>query len=276
MKSREPNADKELYRQLRRWSWEELWTKEVPRFNGASPVERLERVALIRAVGVVFSESGPQGQGNEVRTWLRSLLADPGGENPPLCHQCTSEVGSGSEEEADMLAMLRCTRNEREKKFLAGALEKIGGAETLVAVRGMLPETEQKALAAVARAAHPGMVRLDRMLEDFEGLKIHLRGRRGLEGVMRSEVEAQGKFRVLKVGGGLVSVEPRGPFRLADIYSLRCFGTAGFFLGSARADSLAGLMASPPSAKHFESLHGGNGALPVGFCLQRPPARRGA
>ena len=249
MKNREPNADKELYRQLRLRSWEELWTSEVPRFNGASAVERLERVALIRAVGVVFSESGSIGQGHEVRMWLRSLLADPAEKIRRYATNALPKVGSGSEEEADMLVLLRSTQSEREKKFLAGALEKIGGAETLVAVRGMLPQTEQKAMAAVARSESPGEVRLDRMLEDFDGVRIHLRGRRGLEGVMRAEVEAQGRFRVLDVSAGLVSVEPNGPFRLADVYALRCFGTAGFFLGSARADSLAGVMASPLAQK---------------------------
>ena len=53
--------------------------------------------------------------------------------------------------------------------------------------RGMLPQTEQKARAAVARSEDPGALRTDRMLDDFEGMRIHLRGRRGLEGVVRSD-----------------------------------------------------------------------------------------
>ncbi len=245
--NREPNADKELYRQLRRRSWEELWMKEVPLFNGALPVERLKRVALIRAVGVVFSESGSSGQGNEVRMWLRSLLEDPAEKIRRYAMNALPKVGAGHEEEGDMLALLRSTQNEREKKFLAGALEKIGGSETLAVVRGVLPQTEQKARAAVARSECPGAVRLDRMLEDFEGVRIHLRGRRGLEGVMRSEVESRGKFRVLEVGSGLVAMEPTAPFQLADVFALRCFGTAGFLLGP--DGSLAAVMTSPLARK---------------------------
>src|SRR5215213_3435933 len=71
------NRDKELYRQLRTLSWDKLWTGEVPRFNSASARERLERVAVIRAVGVVFAESGPREQLGDVKVWLRSLLKDP-------------------------------------------------------------------------------------------------------------------------------------------------------------------------------------------------------
>lgn len=230
-------------------SWEELWTGEVPRFNRASPVERLKRVALIRAVGVVFSESAPVDQGREVRAWLRSLLTDPAEKIRRYAMNALPKAGAGREEETGMLALLRSTQNEREKKFLAGALEKIGGAETLAVVRGVLPQTEQKARAAVARSESPGAVRMDRMLENIDGVRIHLRGRRGLEGVMRSEVEVQGKFRVLEMRDGLVAVEPKVPFLLADIYALRCFGTAGFFLGPARPDSLAGVMTSPLARK---------------------------
>jgi SAM-dependent methyltransferase len=207
----------------------------------------MERVAVIRAVGVVFSESGPREQGNAVRTWLRKLLADPAEKIRRYAMAALPKVGAGREEEADMLALLRSTENEREKKFLAGALEKFGGAETLSVARGVLPQTEQKARAAVARSESPGEVRLDRMLDGWEEVKIHLRGRRGLEGVVRAEVEevGRGKFRVLEVSEGLVVIAPVAPFSLADVYALRCFGTAGFLLGTARADSLAGIMTSP-------------------------------
>lgn len=249
IKNRKPSADKELYRRLRSRSWEELWAEEVPRFNTASPGERLERVALIRAVGVVFLESGSSGQGKEVRMWLRSLLEDPAEKIRRYAMNALPKVGAGREEEGEMLALLRSTQNDREKKFLAGALEKIGGSETLAVVRGVLPQTEQKARAAVARSECPGAVRLDRVLDDIAGVRIHLRGRRGLEGVMRSEVESQGKFRVLEARGGLVAVEPVGPFQLADVCALRCFGTAGFFLGSGRGGSLAAVLTSHMARK---------------------------
>ena len=53
---------KELYRQLRALSCAELWNTEVPRFNAASPRERIERVSVIRADSVVFSETGTPAQ----------------------------------------------------------------------------------------------------------------------------------------------------------------------------------------------------------------------
>ncbi|MEI6277838.1 MAG: methyltransferase [Verrucomicrobiae bacterium] len=241
------NADKELYRKLRALSWESLWAREVPRFDRATPEERAERVAVVRAVGVVFSESGPRDQENAVREWLRNLLADPGEKIRRYAMNALPKVGAGRQEESVMLALLQNTENEREKKFLTGALEKIGGAETLSVACGVLPQTEQKARAAVARSEDPGALRMDRMLDDFEGMRIHLRGRRGLESVVRSEVGdvGKGKFRVLDLRAGLVVIEPAAPFSLADIYAMRCFGTAGFFLGMARAKSLAGVMTSP-------------------------------
>src|SRR5208283_5015476 len=51
-----PNKAKELYSQLRALQWEQLWKEEAARFDRAGPGERLERAAVIRAVGVVFSE----------------------------------------------------------------------------------------------------------------------------------------------------------------------------------------------------------------------------
>ncbi|MEI6033232.1 MAG: methyltransferase [Verrucomicrobiae bacterium] len=245
MKSRERNPGKELYQQLRALPWGRLWMEEVPAFDRATPAERAQRVAVIRAVGVVFSESGPQDQGDTVRTWLRKLLADPDEKIRRYAMSALPKVGAGREEEAEMLALLQCSENEREIKFLSGALEKIGGAETLAAARGVLPQTEQKARAAVARSECPGTLRMDRMLDDFEGVRIHLRGRRGLEGTVRAEVEAGGLFRLLDIRAGLVAVEPAAPFSLADVYAMRCFGTAGFFLGAARADSLDRVIASP-------------------------------
>jgi uncharacterized protein (DUF2336 family) len=70
-------TDKELYRQLRVLSCEKLWNDEVALFDGSTPKERIERVAVIRAVGTVFSESGTAKQKAEVRSWLVRLLQDP-------------------------------------------------------------------------------------------------------------------------------------------------------------------------------------------------------
>ncbi|MCX6969634.1 MAG: methyltransferase [Verrucomicrobia bacterium] len=247
MKSEKQNAGKELYQQLRAMPWERLWGGEVPRFDRATQAERAERVAVIRAVGVVFSESGPRELGGEVRRWLRNLLNDPVEKVRRYAMNALPKVGAGRDEESELLALLKKTDIDREKKFLAGALDKIGGEQTLAVAQGLFPRTEQKARAAVARSESPGSIRMDQPLEDISGVRIHLRGRRGLEGMLREEVKAvaRGQFRVLDQSDGLVVIEPVAPFSLGDVYRMRCFGTAGFCLGTGRVGELADFMASP-------------------------------
>ena len=253
------NARKELYRQMRALPWERLWAEEVPEFDRATPEARMERVALIRAVGVVFLESGPPELGSQVRAWLRNLLDDPEETIRRYAMNALPKVGAGREEESELLGLLRKTDIGREKKFLADALDKIGGEQTLEALRGILPQTERKARAAVARSERGVGIRMDRVLENIEGVTICLRGRRGLEGMVRAEVEADRRFRVLDQSDGLVTVEPAAPFSLDDIYRLRCFGTAGFFLGTAPGpmDGLAELVASPLALRLFGAFTDG-------------------
>jgi len=249
MKRGEKNAGKELYQQLRALSWEQLWAEEVPRFDKASARERNERVALVRAVGVVFSESGDPAQKDAVISWLRGLLQDPCEKIRRYAMAALPKIGAGPGEEAELLALLRTTTAEREKKFLAQALEKIGGAATLETMRagnlGFLPQMEQKVKASVARSQSPSAIHMTGILSDFDGLRIHLRGRRGLEGMVRDEAEeyikAHGKFRIADVGSGLVALTPVAPFALADLYALRCFGAVGFVPDSTPAESVEAL-----------------------------------
>ena len=51
----------DLYKEYRKRCWQNLWSDDVPRFNAASAEERNKTVAVIRAAGVVFAESGPSG-----------------------------------------------------------------------------------------------------------------------------------------------------------------------------------------------------------------------
>ena len=271
MKSGEGNPDKELYRQLRTLSCERLWEDEVPRFDRASPEERKERVSLVRAVGVVFSESGNAAQKDAVRPWLRALLQDPCEKIRRYAMAAMPKIGAGTGEESELLSLLRKTTVEREKKFLGQTLEKIGGAATLekIAGAGLHLQTEQKVKASVARIESPSTVRLGRSLSDFVGLRIHLRGRAGLESIVRDEVEeairTHGKFRVAEVRSGLVAITPLAPFSLADIYSLRCFGTVGFVLGGTKTsgddesiETLAKIITSPLSRRILETFTEGS------------------
>ena len=258
------NTGKDLYKQLRTLPWEELWNGEVARFDRATARERFDTVSVIRAVGVVFSESGPAKQCDEVRQWLRKLLKDPEEKIRRYAMAALPKIGAGAGEEADLLGLLRTGTNEREAKYLGRTLDKIGGAATLeaLAATGALPaQTELKVRASVARSESPSSVRMDSTVSDFSGVRIHLRGREGLESIVRREVEAQGKFRVLEVQPGLVAIAAQGPFTLGDIFALRCFGTAGFVLGLAKSDSdaasteaLASLIASPLSQRLLGAL----------------------
>jgi 23S rRNA G2445 N2-methylase RlmL len=262
------NTGKELYRQLRAVPWEQLWTEEVARFNRATPRERFDTVSVIRAVGVVFSESGPAGQRDEVRRWLRSLLQDPEEKVRRYAMAALPKIGADASEEADLLSLLRTGTGVREAKYLGRTLDKIGGEATLevLAETGALPaQTEQKVRAKVARIQSPSTIRMDRAISDFAGLRIHLRGREGLERIVREEVEAQGKFRVLDVQPGLVAIGASAPFTLGDIFALRCFGTVGFVLGlvkseseSATIESLASVIASPLSQRLLPALTSGS------------------
>ncbi|MEO6785075.1 MAG: hypothetical protein ABI318_02990, partial [Chthoniobacteraceae bacterium] len=124
MKSGERNPDKELYRQLRTLTCEELWEDEVPAFDRASPEERREKVSLVRAVGVVFSESGTAAQRDAVRPWLRRLLQDPCEKIRRYAMAALPKIGAGPGEEKELLSLLRTTTEDREKKFLGQTLEK--------------------------------------------------------------------------------------------------------------------------------------------------------
>jgi 23S rRNA G2445 N2-methylase RlmL len=150
--------------------------------------------------------------------------------------------------------VLRTTTVEREKKFLGQALDKIGGTATLnvvAAAGGFLPQTEQKVKASLARRERPSAIRKESIFSDFARLRIHLHCRKGLEEILRDEVKDGGRFRIVGVRSGLVTITPVAPFSLSHIYTLRCFATVGFFLGHVRSsnptesiDALASIITS--------------------------------
>jgi len=267
MSSGKTNPTKALYQKLRLLAWEQLWEQEVPRFDRAGQAERTANVALVRAVGVVFSESGDPSQKDAVAQWLRGLLKDPEEKIRRYAMAAIPKIGAGRSEEADLLNLLQKTRLEREKKFLARSLDKIGGTATLDVLGsnpGLLSGSGQKVKASVAREFRPGRVRLDRPLKDAAGIRIHLRSRRGLEEIVRDEVvgcaAARELFRVVGTRPGTVMLEAVAPFSLGDLYALRCFWTAGFVLGSfesprgeADPDAIAAAVTSPLARRSFES-----------------------
>jgi 23S rRNA G2445 N2-methylase RlmL len=239
MKTEERKSAKDLYKQLRGLSWQTLWSGEVARFDASSPEERKKRVAVIRAVGVVFAESGPVEEKTQVQTWLLGLLQDPCENVRRYAMAAMPKIGAGAEEERKLLSALRTTTEEREKKFLARTLGRIGGPAALA--QGSLGDAEQKVKASIARLENPSAVRIHGVFADFPELRIHLRGRHGLEMFVSDEVEQSqrkhGKFRVAEVQKGRVTIVPVAPFSLGEIYAMRCFGTVGFVLGHAGGSS---------------------------------------
>ncbi len=260
------NRSKELYQHWRNFLWHQLWTEEVPRFDRTTGRERFESAPLVRAVGVVFSESGPPEEKEVVKQWLVQLLHDPEEKIRRYAMAALPKIGVGASEEAELLALLRQTTNPREEKFLGRTLDKIGGKATLEvieATRNLPLQTVQKVKASVARRENPSVIRLDLVLTS--GDSIHLRGRAGLEEIVADEVEAQGKFRVVEVNPGLVVIRPLAAFSLGDLFALRCFGTVGFVLGHVKSsddakfvEALAATIASPLSLRLFETFTQGS------------------
>lgn len=267
-----PKPAKDLYRHLRTLTCDQLWQVEVPRFDRADARQRMDRVGVIRAVSVVFAESGTPAQQAAARAWLRQLLKDPAEKVRRYALNALPKLGAGADDEAEMLTLLRAQPAERERKFLGQALAKIGGAATLdtlpTASAGPLRQAEQKIKARLAREADGGRVNLTGVLTDFAGLRIHLRGRNGLEEIVAGEAEdalrAGGQFRLGTIRPGQVELLPVAPFSLADIFRLRCFGTVGFALGSVTGtggadvtEQLARLIASPRTLQLLRTFSAG-------------------
>ena len=263
-----PSA-KEHYQKLRTLSCEELWSDEVPAFDRADPPERLNRVAVVRAVGVVFSEQGTAAQKELARQWLRGLLHDPQEKVRRYAMTALPKIGADTGEEAELLGLLKIAASDREKKFVGRALEKIGGTATLAATGDA--RLARRAGANVARQLAPSTVRLDRTLAAAAEIRIHLRCRRGLERILEDELHARSleaeNFRLLHRAPGLVAVAPLGGLRLEDVYALRCFGSASLVLGTAGdgdVEALAKVIASPPARRILGELTEG----PVRYRLE--------
>lgn len=272
-------ADNDLYRQLRELPAGQLWGVEVPKFNQATGKDRARQVALIRAVGVVFTHCSDPALKAQVKAWLKGLLQDPEEKVRRYAMAAIPKLGEDVEAEQKILTILKTSTVDREKRKAGAALEKIAGEETLKAVgsgAAGLPLSEQKVRANVARRESPATIRVDAILDRYDTLRISLRCRRGLEAVLADEVRASdaagGKFRVLEVRGCHVVVAAKAPFSLRDLYQLRCFDTMGFGLGRVRdpespeaVQGLAKLIGSPLSERLMGSLTEGSWRYRLAF-----------
>jgi len=272
-------ADNDLYRRLRELSADQLWTVEVPKFNQASPVERGRQVALIRAIGVVFANCQNEKLKSQVKTWVKSLLSDPSEKVRRYAMAAIPKLGGDVEAEKEIITILKTSSVEREKKKAGSALEKIAGEETLKVVgetKNVLPISEQKVRANVARKESPAKIRMNAILDRYDTLRISLRCRRGLEAILAEEVKESeakgGKFRLLEIRGCHVVVAAKSPFCLADLYQLRCFDTVGFYIGRVRdpqspqaIEELAKVIASPLTERLMEHFTEGSWRYRLAF-----------
>ena len=262
MKNARANAAKDLYKQLRRLTWEELWVKHVNAFNNADQVSRSQNAGLVRAVGVVFSESGLHSQLNEVASWLRSLLKDSDEKIRRYAMAALPKIGAGSADEEALIELLRKSNPpEREKKYVARALDKIGGKATLELAEELPAQTALKVKASMAREESPSEIRLNESVPVFSGLRIHLRCRRGLESFVRQEMQASPQagrlFEFKDSRPGFVELVPRCAFTLSDLLSLRCFATLALVLGTIPkpdAREIAEMITASPVRGLFKKL----------------------
>jgi 23S rRNA G2445 N2-methylase RlmL len=262
MKTVKENAAKDLYKRLRCLKWEQLWMEHVTAFNKEEPASKSRNAGLVRAVGVVFSESGLHSQRKEVAAWLRSLLKDPDEKIRRYAMAALPKIGADSADEEALIELLqKANPPEREKKYLARALDKIGGQATLDVAEELPVQTALKVKASVARVESPSKIRLNDAVDAFGGLQIHLRCRRGLESFVREEIEsspqARRLFELKNSRPGLVEIAPQSAFRLSDLLSLRCFGTLAFVLGTINkpdAPEIASIITASPSRSLFKKL----------------------
>ena len=271
-------ARKDLYKSLRKLSAAKLW-EETAKFDRlATQSAREQQVAVVRAVGVKFSNAD-DARKSAAQAWLLQLLTDDSEKIRRYAAAATSRIGGGDADEL-LLSLLRTGASVRERESAAAALADAGSHDAVASAVAILegapdahigPEQALRLRAVHARAQSSGAVSLDAAVPAAAraGLRLHLRCRRGLEAILADEVrehaERGGRLRVVEVRDACVAVEPvaaDGALRLADLYQLRCFDTAGFvLLEGAEAlddDAVAAAIASEPCEALLRGLTDGD------------------
>ncbi|MGA0133613.1 MAG: TRM11 family SAM-dependent methyltransferase [Opitutales bacterium] len=258
-------SDNELYRRLRALPAGRLLSEEVPAFAALQGRERSARAALIRAVGTVVSACRDERLKSSALEWLRGLMKDPEEKVRRYAAAALPKFTAGVAEESALLDALKVSGEERERRKLASALEKVGGEFTLRAVESGATSgvSVRKVRAGLARRAGAAATKMDVPVPVGVGSRIHLRCRRGLESFVADEC-AGSPFNVREVRAGCVVAEAARAFTLAEAYRLRCFDFLAFPLGNIRdasapsaVEELAALIASGHSVGLMEGLSEG-------------------
>lgn len=251
------NPAKEHYQRLRLLSCDDLWAVEVAAFDAANARERMDRVAVVRAVGVVFSESGNELEKAKARDWLRRLLQDPEEKIRRYAMNALPKLGGNAEAEQALLSVLESASSDREKESVAKTLQKVGGRASLesLAASHLGTQTVRRLEANIARTSSPGTLRLNSSLHEIKDLGVILNCRRGLEEILEDEFHEAQKagipFRRKARGPGYLHLVPEGSFSMGDLFKMRCFHSVGFVPESARSRTrtIASLAHSIVSAK---------------------------
>jgi 23S rRNA G2445 N2-methylase RlmL len=278
------------YQQLRLLSCDQLWTREVPRFDAAPAPERMQQVAVVRAVGVVFSETGSPAQKQQARHWLRGLLADPAEKVRRYAMAALPKLGAGEAEEHELLALVGRATSEREDRALVQTLSRIGGKATLELGAGeqggRLAVSVQQVKANVARREGAGALALDAPLKKLEGIRVALQCRSGLTPFVVEELNQASAlkdvFRIGRQDAERIELVPEKVFSLNNLYALRCFSALVFPLGDLPlrdgVDSgldpraLAALIASGPARHIMQSFTEGTVRYRLEFFARRTSA----
>ncbi len=277
------------YQQLRLLSCEQLWTREVPKFDAAPALERMQQVSVVRAVGVVFSEKGSPAQKQQARGWLRGLLSDPNEKVRRYAMAALPKLGAGEAEEHELLALVGRAVSEREDRALVQTLSRIGGKATLdlgaAQLGGRLAGSVQQVKANVARREGTGALAMESALKRLEGIRITLHCRSGLPPFVVEELNQasalKGVFRIGRLDLDRVELVPEKVFSLSDLYTLRCFSGLAFPLGeialrdgesSLDPRALAALIASGPARHVMQSFTEGTVRYRLEFFARRTDA----
>lgn len=284
------NPAKEVYKQLRTESWETLWEREVPLFEAATAEERLARVGLVRAVGVVARKKTTQTQRDQAREWLTGLLKDPEEKIRRYAMNALPKLGGSEASEQVMLELLDQSKGKREVKSLSQTLSKIGGEATLEKLEALeddnesLNQAKQKVKAQLARKEAAASIRMDAKIKETRKLRIHLRTRRGMETFVRDELLAhpqlKRRFKIVRTSSACVALSALGPFTLADLYELRTFGSVNFVLGvvakneAKQSEAVARIIASGQTQSLCSQLTDGQARYRLQFMRTKVPPRK--
>lgn len=276
-KDKQKHQQKEQFQAYRRLPAQELWARAQTIYPGASDETRQQEVALIRAVGVVIGDGVDDALKADARSWLVGLLRDPLETVRRYAITALPRLNTGQAEEKALLSLLESTSSEREKAAVVDALQKIGGDSTLRAIGDASidgkPLIQQKITARQARETTGSRIRVDHVCRSATAVRVALRCREGMEQILEREVQASpellAKFPRVSVAPGVVVLGGNRPFRLDDLYALRCFDTVNFPLGKLATrksnqpnaslleteedfDAAAEAVASPASLAYFE------------------------